>query len=563
MIDWTSHKFILVWVKENLDAYQFLTPEAKQIKKNMESISLETDENIKEFGKVYEEFLVLVERNPFTKKNGEGNPAEILVNDFYFYFYPTKQNILIPVGLQIEMGVTNTKEKAKEFKERLSLSVVDWNKECEETKRENMKLPDINDGDEEYDVILDNAPSSFSAMLRTVILLVMAIICLGGNGYIYAKYRTEIDNLKLIASCAVTIISSIYSFKSIQWILREKQRKAYVKAWKELKGEEEPIVKEEYRTAEMFQSILERIGTQQYQKNNVLTMTVSNEVPTDKNINLNDLVQKKVRNRLYTVNWSYIIAMIMAFMCFCVYAENIMPDSINKIKQSIAVQIDKKIVSPYLFNISEEDRMAALDSVNLDFFVLQDGAVAFADANKETPLYSYSKGSTFRFAGIEKNDSDSIMCRFVDEKNMEGYIDASLVQMKDNNEMVPSDIQLIDSTGALEDMDNIDALFDGRPDTAIKAVKGNVIRMIIPDAVKIRNLFIMNGDLKGENSGILTARIAINEDEPYWVSFSAKYNGTGYVIPLPEEKVNVLEIQICDTFDKNNEGYISEMKLCR
>lgn len=224
MIDWTNHKFVLAWIKDNLSAYQFITQEAIQIKNIMERNPLETEENIKAFVQAYEKFLQLVERNPYTIRNENNEPASILVSDFYFFLYPTKQDILIPVGLQIEMGVTNTKEKAKEFKERLESSAVSWNKEYESANKQKMKLPNTFDKDADYERFLDKSGSTFSYAVRQLILLLIIAICLGGNILLYTQHVYEsYGDLQLVALCGVTVISVLYLLKSLQWIAREKK----------------------------------------------------------------------------------------------------------------------------------------------------------------------------------------------------------------------------------------------------------------------------------------------------------------------------------------------------
>lgn len=560
MIDWTKHKFVLNWIKDNLSGYQFLTPEAKQIKSNMESNPLESEEDNWKFGETYEEFLQLIERNPFTMHNTEGKQAAIFANDFYFFIYPTKQNILIPIGLQIEMGITDNKVKAREFKERLATSVDGWKEEYESANKEKMKLPRISDEDAGYEQFLDQSGSTFSYVIRQSLVFILIAICLGGNLFLYTRGIYEIyGDLQVISFWGVTAIALLYLLKSMQWIIREKKRSAYISTWKGIQNKKtkENIPKDGFRSWETFQEILEKIESQKYQKGIRTVPSGIDNIPGYKEVDLKELEQEKVRNKLYTINNSHILAMLAVLICFCSYAKYVLPQAVDNMKKELAYKMDEVIISPYLSGLTEEECLEALDSVNLELQVLENDTYTYSDIDRTQINGIYSQNSTLLFLGTESVDGQYDLCHFIDpQHNTEGYIEVSTVRLKDANEIVPTNSQVVDSAGLVKIIENADTLFDGRIDTYIELEQEDAIKMTFSNAIKIRNLYIMSDGVKG-------GQIIVNSEEPYIFTLPANGTNNGYVIPMPEENVNLLEIKVISIFGTAEYCNISELLLCR
>lgn len=555
MIDWTRYKFVLKWIKDNLNGYQFLTPEAKQIRKNMESNPLETEEEYQKFGEAYEEFLQLIERNPFTMHNAEGKQAAIVVNDFYFLIYPTKQNVSIPIGLQIEMGVMDNEEKAREFKERIAISAEVWKEESESLHKQKVKLPSITE-DAGYERFLDRSGSTFSYMIRQAILFILIASCLVGNLLLYIRRIYEnYGDLQRISFWAVTSVAMLYLLKSTKWIMHEKKRSAYVSEWKAAKNNKmrENIPKDGFRSWDTFLEILKKIEIQKYQKDIVTASSATANLSAVR-VDLKDLEQKKVRKKLYTINNAHVLAMLMVLICFGSYAKDILPDAVDDLKKEISDKIVEMIISPYLFGLPEE-YLSALDDINLELQVLGKDTYTYSDIDKEQINGMYSQDSTLLFLGMEKADGEDALCHFIDPKyNAEGYIEVSSARLKGENEIVPSSRQVFDSGG--ENIDSADLLFDGRIDTYIELEQGDIIKLYFSNAVKIQNLYIMS-------DGLRCGKIIINNEEPYTFTLPASGTKNGYIIPMPDENVNLLEIKVISVSDKEQYCNISELLLCR
>ena len=565
MTDWKNYKFVLAWVKENLDEYQFLTAEAKQLKTEMTRNTLETEADLVSFGRNYEDMLRLVERNPFTAQNADGKAAAILVNDFYFYFYPTKQDMQIPIGLQIELGATNTAERALEFKERLTQSASVWNNEAEKSRR--IRLPEMNGEAEEYRLLFEKGISHAGFMLRQCLLLGMLFLCLGGNAFIYFKglYK-EYDKLHLTAACLVTVVSVTYLLKSVKWIIRERTRHEYIKLWKSAQTAEkaENTVEKGFRTTEALQKILDCIETRQYH-GGISTLPVSSEKTVKrKEISLLDLEQKKVRKKLYTVRTIHLFTMLAAVGCFCLYASAFLPDRVAEIKSWLSDKMDEKIISPWFSSATAEEQKAALETVDLELRVLKDDTYSYSDADKAQISGIYEKGKRLSFVGAEKNADGILMYHFTNDALAEGYIEASEVLLKDVNQIVPTKLEVLDSAGNLKKEDAYTELMDGASDTSVELEAGDVIRMTFSDAVTLRSFYIRSGDTaNGEDGMIRSGRLAVNEGEPYIFTFLGKENLNGFVISLPEEPMNVLEIKVSDISGSSDKSSVSELILCR
>ena len=560
MSDWTNHKFVLAWIKDNLSAYQFITPAAKQIQKVMEINPLETDDDIRAFGQAYENFLQLVERNPFTAQNKDGAQASIVVSDFYFFLYPTRQNLMIPIGLQIEMGVTNTKENAREFKERLAASVNGWKQQYEIFMRKKKKLPDLSQEDADYEQYMNKASSTFSYMIRQVLLLVMITICLGGNILLYTKQVYEsYGELQLLSVYAVTVVSILYFLKSLQCMIREKKRNAYVKAWKDAKNNRdvEKISQKGFRSLEVLQEILQKIEDQKYQKEEKINVSEVSILSNKKEISLSDLEQKKVRNRLYTINNSHILAMLTVLLCFSMYAGNLMPQAVQNMKVEVSDKIDEWIVSPYFSVCSKEERIEAFESVNLEIQVLKGEMNTFSDIDMTQKLATYQKNDILTLLDTVITDDGTVICHFLDQKQkITGYVYASLVRVKEANAIIPQNMQILDKTGAKKETDKIENLFDGNLESSYGLEQGDIVQMSFADAVQIRNLYIMN-------KGVKSVRIKINGKESYLSTFSTDKDTGSYIIPMPEGKINLLELQIVSSMRTDPENTVSELLLCR
>lgn len=329
-------------------------------------------------------------------------------------------------------------------------------------------------------------------------------------------------------------------------------------AWKAAKNKRivETVPNNGFRYPEAFNEILINIETQKYQKgDNTSSPIVS--VLEQKEVRLTDLEQKKIRDKLYTVNNSHILAMLTVLVCFCMYATDLMPQTITNMKIALSDKFNEWIISPYLSGISEEERSTALNSVNLELQVLKDETRIYSDIDKTQMTGMYPKNASLLFLGVERADDGSVLYHFIDQQqNAEGYIDASMVRIKEANEIVPTSVQIFDKTGTLKNVDNAETLFDGRVDTYIELEQEDVVKMAFSDVVEIRNLYIMNNGLK-------SGHITINNGNPYMVTFPTNGTINGYIIPVPEENTNLLEIEILSTSGTDNHCAVSELLLCR
>lgn len=172
--------FLLEWLKENTGHYQYLTAEAQDLKASIESMMPQSDElNIKEC-ELYWKFLAMLEENPFTAYNQEGIPAQIMADDFYYYFYPVsdQDELWYPMELYVKLGSVSTTEKARQMYERMLESIGWWKEDFIQNteKRRNKKAKELLSGSAQVEDIHGHLLDKgwFSFIILELLLLGMS-----------------------------------------------------------------------------------------------------------------------------------------------------------------------------------------------------------------------------------------------------------------------------------------------------------------------------------------------------------------------------------------------------
>lgn len=566
MIDWGRHRVVLGWIKENLDGYQFLTPESKTIKRDMEENPLESKEDVKRFGELYEQFLLLVEYNPLTCLDSYGKKAAIIVRDFYYFIYPTIQGVPMPVGLQIEMGSTNTKEKAGKYKSRLEDSLKKWNAEYAQERNNKIRKPDF--GIDEglfYGEILSRPFPVLFYYIKQAVLLFLVLLCMTGNVYIYIKKEyVSFDVLEKFSYIIVSFVTVFFLIKSIIWIIRERKREIYIKLWNAGLNDEmkEGIAKNSFRQESALRDIFNQIEMQSYVKRKTESLISSDQIKNKKEIKLSDLKDKKEKRVLFTVEMMHVFTMLTAAFCFFLYSADAFSDFTQEVKAELVEEINDSFISPFISRPTRNEVTDTLNSVNLKIYVSKDDILCYSDKAGESIEGKYQNGTILNFLGIEKTD-DCLRYHIVDEQNMEGYVDVPSARLRDEGSIVPSKIEIYDRAGNPKDTEDINRMFDGYADTSVEVECGDVIKMFFADSTTLRYIYCLNGDLKMSDSGVRLAHIKFNQESPYVITLPKECSTNGYVVPVPEKSITTVEIEITKTMDDETRCFISELILVR
>lgn len=558
MIDWTNHKMVLLWLKNNLEHYQYLTPEAIQIKNRMSWNNLESEEEIVQFGRDYEQFALLLEENPLTATDINGNSAAILADSFYFYFYTTKQNVILPIGLQIEMGILNTKEKARDFKERLSASVERWKKQYD-TKGINMaKTPQA---DLEYEILLKKNPSEAGYAVGQIVLLAVIILCLYGNTWIFEDIRYGVHDLKSFVLVAVEAVSVIYLIKSAVWVAREKKRRLYIRAWKAQKQSDKMPRPSGFRTVEGLYRILEEIEHQNFKQNeSVQKVYISNL----HSVNIEDLKDIKNQKVLYTLRPIHLAVMILAAMCLAVCVPDYMPQNINTVKQLGEEAIYNAGIPLLFINNENQEIEDAIQSMGMKVKVKEDKTAYYLDIDKTTIFSKYQKGSVFQFIECVQMSNGDFFFHVINDEYVDGYVSVKRCRLKADKAVKISDIEVYGSDGKEKKNEDLKNMTDGAVLTFAEFHKGDVIKLTFQEEISPGSIYILNGTVneKQESDGMSLAYIQAEDGKKTKVFFDNKYNENGYIFDLKFASSDTLNITIRDTTDNSDVCKISELMLC-
>ncbi|MCD8105067.1 MAG: hypothetical protein LUF35_08725 [Lachnospiraceae bacterium] len=576
MVDLTVHKFIPQWLKENLDGYQFLTPDAMQLRSAMASNPLAAEEDYRAFGELYERFLLLIEFNPFlgTTKNGE--KAAILAKDFYFYLYPTKQGIYLPIGLHLEIGAADSEQDAKEFGGRLRGTLDQWEKEFGARQAKGKRLPDSVQGNVDLQALLNKSPSHLSWLVSQILLLLLIALCAFGLFTQVHTGGTDIfrpQSLDGIARICVAVASAAYLLKSLAWLTREKKRTQYLKAWKmklklvEDSEAEQPVTG--FRTPELAETLIDKIEARTYQKPTGFTagsLPASLESAVS-DANLEDLSDEKKQKIFQTARPVHVLAMLMAAICLLTASplDDWMPQAVGTVRTQAqdAVDLALLMLDSALTGSQEENNIRS--SVHVQLVVTADSLSGHSDLNAEEGIVSYEKGTVLEMSGCETDDLGDLCYYVSDGSGTLSYVSASGASLKAANGFTIASARLLSSDGQEKESEDLRNLFDGSPLSGTVLETGDIIEIVFTDTVSPEGIYVINGsmeEISSTSGGVRLAYLSLDDAEGCRILFDTQCDTNGYAVALTGESFQTARFQVVSTTDGANDCSVSEILFC-
>ncbi|MCD7820532.1 MAG: hypothetical protein LUH07_16015 [Lachnospiraceae bacterium] len=571
MIDWTERKFILDWIKQNLDGYQFRTPEAKQLRDAMQKNPLETSENIQAFGELYEQFLTMFESNPFSLKTRKGEPAAVLAKDFYYYLYPTKQNIFVPIGLQIDMGVTDTKERAQEFRGRLEKTLITWKQSFDKEEKAKKQVPDSVQADTDLQLLIRKTPAPAMYLICQVLVLAMALLCVISTVYLSRNGATDLfqtHTLQGIAHTCVAAASVVYLLKSLSWMIKEKKRRLYLKKWKTVFAQKADTPPRGFQTPEQMWAVLESIEAQTYKKPDIISEAAVEgiqEIKGGADVNLGELQNPDNRKIFYTARPVHVLAMLMITFCFLAASGDEMPALVNTIKAQAQSKTDDALILLDELMTGSQDTGSLQSSVSVRLTVSQDVVTGYSDLDAEEGYTSYGRDTVLSMLSCSRDVLGELYYEAMDDSGVISYVPASAVTLSAVNGLTVAGVRWFAKDGTEKDASGLAALFDGSALTAVELEKGDKIQITFADTVSPTGLYIINGnmgDSESADSGIRLAYLSLDDGDPWRLLLEKEINTNGYSAALPGTSLNSLVLQVVSTTGGKKNCSVSEILFC-
>lgn len=356
--------FLLDWLKENLEHYQFVSQEAKELKEKIKTVELKQDEKNIEGEQYYWEFIEKLESNPFTTYTRKGEEASILTNDFYYYFFPVAddEQLCYPMALYLKMGSLDSQEKASVLNQRITLSMYYWQSEKEEKEKEKKKRWDRLRSEsagiiERYGSLLNKTVFQF-VVLEILLLCMLVLVGVKIVRIINSNWNSlqNYNDLRVVSLWICAAVTLLYLIKCLLFLFREKKRSGLIKVWKakDMHEKEKSGKIIGFRSQEGLKQILQQmLFEKNYLPRNQI-MPIGTEL-NENHFNLNDFLNKGNEKILNTVRPIHILVICLTAICvFLAYPEG-MPESVIKWQNMGTLFLKKGISSVYRSEASQDE----------------------------------------------------------------------------------------------------------------------------------------------------------------------------------------------------------------
>ena len=550
--------FLIKWIKDNLDHYQYLSEPAKAVRDRISKIELNQDGNDEYqvgISSLYWNFVDLVEKNPLGALNKNGLPAEILADDFLYYFLASSEEentLYYPMDLILHLGGAGTRKRAEELNTRLLNQLELWKSQLTEYK--NKKINDILSGSSQVEQLYGKLLNKSTLVVR--IMLLMQFLFCGIGGYLVFQvlvvgHKTDLITYRTLSGIAFLIASFLLILsvaRLFSFLAMEKTRAKYIKAWRERekeKGENNKEPPVEFRKEEGLKRIIDKMlfqGTYQ-----PLNQTMgSTDQNTEEQLSLKDFLDPKMNRVFNTIRPVHLL--VSGLACICLYLidpmqyEALMGDIpyqyLEKSKDYLD-SLEKYTFQYFKENISKEEitTLVSMQQMNVKTkkkkVNLYDSMTEGADI-----IESMKKGTELQLLSIETTEGVPWF-RVMSES--EGYIrteDARLIDKKKTN---IEKVEIVYVNGKRE---ITDTLTDGKLSTGIRLKKGDRISITLESTTQIAGIYIQNGLAENAYVAGITEALLKVAGNGYGIRFDKKIDPSGYFIGFPKEKVLLFDIEI-------------------
>lgn len=559
--------FLLKWLRENTNHYQYISENAQLLKQEIEQMNIVQNEQNQEACVRYWEFMSMVENNPMTGEDRAGNPAQILANDFYYFFYPQSEeaeSIYYPLILYLKLGSIETEKKADALYQRLLASLKQWKKQFNEStkKKERNTLEFVSENaqiERIYGRLL-RKKTAFFLIQEIFLILLSGFGCWRVMDALFIQKMLELTDVTKVSGVAFymsSVICLIYFFKGIKFLWREKRRRQLLNAWKNRElvdqDREQNQVKAEFRSEEGLKKIFEQMFiTRNYQPYNMPFNTSQNS-STEKAIELTGLLEPKNEKLINTVRPLHLLVICLACICLCLIYPKGFPEEFLNYKFLIHEFLAEKVSLLMPTYISDNELYAIQLMQGIEVEITSDICDCYYSLQlSHTEKTSGIKGMVLEFRGIETTD-DSFWYKCILEDKI-CYISAKDAELIDKNACLLESVKIKQTDGKPEE---INKLNDGQILTGQCVKAGDKIEIELENAASLLGMYLLNGYSKNNfSSGIRKAKITIGNGKEYIFLLNRSMEKSGYFIGLPNEVSDTITIEILDV--ENESAGLSE-----